>query len=250
VGRILQNADRTGLGVWVGLYHDSAYWNRIAGNRESAAACLRELRSASLAIARDLAPVLKRHSSFAGWYLSEEVDDGSWLAPENRRELMAHLTLTSAGLRDLVPGSRVAVSGFSNGRLSPGGFRAFWKDIYAATSIGMVLLQDGIGVRKLELDEFPLYAGALAAAARETGRECGIVIELFEQISGAPLDGRAFAAVPAPIARVRRQLEIAARSTGPLVAFSVPEYMSTTGIDGAGRLYHDYTREILGEGRE
>jgi hypothetical protein len=250
LGRILDAADRSGIRVWVGLYHDPEYWNQVGSRREATASYLREIRGKSLAIAHDLAPLVQRHPGFAGWYLSEEIDDINWLDPERREDLLAHLKLTSSGLQNALPASKVAVSTFSNGRMSPGGFREFWQQILQTSSISLVLLQDGIGVQKLELNELPLYAEALAAAASETGRECGIVIELFQQTAGAPLDAGEFAAVSAPMDRVRRQLAAAARFTGSLMAFSVPEYMSVTGVGGAERLLTDYTREVLGQGRD
>jgi hypothetical protein len=245
LNRILPIAARRGIDVWVGLYHDPRYWSRIGAHPEAAALYLRQLRSKSLAIARDLAPLLRQHCNFAGWYLSEEIDDVNWLGPAARQALLNHLKLTSDGLHGLTPAGRVSISTFSNARVSPARFRAFWTDVFRASSIDLVLLQDGVGVNKLELKELPIYAGALATAAGETGRECGVVVELFRQTGGAPLDTGAFKAVPASWERVRRQLGIASQFTSSVFGFSVPEYMSPAGTDGAERLYLDYIREAL-----
>ncbi len=246
VERILSAAYRAEMSVWLGLCHDSRYWSWVGGDPKAVGRRLKQLRSRSLAAARDLTALAKASPAFAGWYLSEEIDDVNWRSPEARQTLLDHLKIETVGLKELTPGGKVAISGFTNARVSPNRFRAFWKDVFEASAIDLVLLQDGIGVRKLELPEFPLYAGALAEAAKRAGRECGIVVELFRQTGGQPLDNGPFRASSAPFQRVRRQLELAGRFAGPIIGFSVPEYMSPAGVEGAGQLHSDYVREILG----
>ena len=240
---ILMVAAQSGMKVWVGLYHDSKYWTRIGLDPRATSLYLEHLRSKSLAIARDLTPVLERQRNFAGWYLSEEIDDVNWQSPAARRELLLHLDLVSSGLHRLTPEAKIAISAFSNARLSPGQWSDFWKEIFAASSINAVLLQDGIGMQKLDLNEFPVYAEALATAAREAGRDFSIVPELFQQVGGPPVDSGDFKAKPATWQRVSRQLAVARRFTSSIIGFSVPEYMSPVGIQGAEQLYIDCLRE-------
>jgi hypothetical protein len=241
--KILAIADRRGLRVWVGLYFNSGYWHRIGEGPAAAANCLRNLRTRSTAIARDLTPLIKQHPAFAGWYLPEEIDDLNWGNPEARSELLRHLDLTSRALHNVAPNTKIAISTFSNARISPREFHDLWTDAFRASSVDTVLLQDGIGVHKLELNEFPLYAGALADAARSAGRDFGIVVELFRQTGGPPLDSGQFEATPADWDRVRRQLRIAHRFTSSVFGFSVPEYMTPLGVHNAGQLYADYLQE-------
>jgi hypothetical protein len=243
LNRVLAAAARSEIRVWIGLYSESTYWDRIHTDAQTASVYLHHLRSRSLSIARDLAPVLSGYQGFAGWYLSEEVDDVNWQGVEFRKSLMTHLAAASRALHDLVPGSRVAISTFSNAQLSPGHFQKFWKEILQSSSLDTLFLQDGVGVHKLALDEFPIYADALVTATRAAKKNLSIVVELFEQVSGPPIDSGDFKAVPAQLARVRRQLEIARRFTNSITAFSVPEYMSPLGLPGAERLYHDYLGE-------
>jgi hypothetical protein len=243
--KILKVAAQSGMKVWVGLYHERQYWTRIGRDPGATSLYLERLRSKSLAIARDLTPLLERHACFAGWYLTEEIDDVNWQSPAARRELLLHLNLAGSGLDRLIPGARIAISAFSNARLSPGQWRDFWKEIFGASSINTVFLQDGVGALKLELNEFPVYAEALAAAARDAGREFSIVAELFQQVGGTPLDSGDFKALPATWQRVSRQLAVARRFTNSIVGFSVPEYMSPMGTQGAEELYVDYLRERI-----
>jgi hypothetical protein len=240
--KVLLAASHAGLKVWVGLYCDSGYWNHV-GEGQATRAYLNGLRSRSLAIGRDLAPLLKQQSSFAGWYLPEEIEDVNWQTPEARKELLLHLGLESKTLHELTPGARIAISAFSNARLSPAEFHDFWVEALRASTVNTVLLQDGIGAHKLELDEFPLYAGALSDAARSAGRDFSVVVELFRQTGGLPLDHGPFQASAARWEQVRAQLEIAHRFTSTIVGFSVPEYMTPLGTGGAKQLYADYLKE-------
>lgn len=240
--KILAAASGSGLNVWVGLYLDSGYWSRVA-NGQATSAYLSGLRLRSLAIARDLTPFMKQQAAFAGWYLPEEIDDLNWQTTESRKELLRHLGLLSGSLHELTPGAGIAISTFSNAQVSPAQFRNFWADAFHDTVLSTVLLQDGIGVHKLELNEFPLYADALAEVTRSAGRSFGIVVELFQQTGGLPLDTGPFRASPASWERVRAQLDIANRFTTRVVGFSVPEYMTPLGIGGAEQLYTNYLNE-------
>ena len=109
-----------------------------------------------------------------------------------------------------------------------------------------MLFQDGVGALKMDLTGLPLYLRAMERATEGAGRRLAVVVELFEQTGGAPLDAGPFAAVPAPPARVQRQLELAAGH--PAVAFTVPDYMRD-GDARAARLRAAYLAWLRGEAR-
>lgn len=242
---ILAAADAAHMRVLVGLVHDSTYWDEIRAEPAQVARYLAGLESRSLAVADAVAPLADRHASFEGWYLTVEVDDVNWNEPQRRALLTEHLHRTSARLRRLRPAARIAVSGFSNARIDPQGFEAFWHELLAgAPEIGIVLMQDGVGVHKLEPAEVPLYLQAARNAVQRAGRELRAVVETFRQTGGPPLDDGPFAAEPATLERLRRQIETAAAFSPHVVAFSVPEYMSPAGGAAAGSLYRRYLDSI------
>jgi hypothetical protein len=237
---LLAGADRLGMKVYVGLVHDSGYWTEI--ERPGAAATyFTNLRNRSVKVAGELAPLVKKHASFQGWYIPEEVDDINWRTPESRRILLGHLSLLEKELRRLAPAATIAISTFSQAQTSPEAYQQFWDDLFKTTSVKMVLFQDGVGVNKLELDELPIYLRAIRAAADKNGSLVQVVVELFRQVSGPPLDDGAFHAVPGPVDRIRAQLAIAAEyATGGITGFSIPEYMTPIGGDAAGELLRQY----------
>jgi hypothetical protein len=106
------------------------------------------------------------------------------------------------------------------------------------------MFQDGVGAGKLAVEDLEPYYAALQETLRGAC-QFQIVVETFTQTGGAPLDLQPFSARPAPLDRIRRQLEMAARhSATPLVAFSAPEYMTPEGGPEAARLYEDYLMRV------
>jgi hypothetical protein len=240
---ILELADEFGVGVRVGLAHDPQFWEKI--NLDSRPgdvhAYLQWLRQRSATVARELTPLVSRHRSFKGWFLTEEVDDVNWLSPERRTELRSFLSELRETLRSFGQSTSVAVSGFSNAYCDPSTLEAFWRELLSATRIDVLLFQDGIGTHKLELPYAALYLAAMKRAAAESGHSLGVVVELFEQVGGPPLNDGPFKAVPASMDRLAQQLVLAGNaSTAEVLAFSVPDYMVPAAGPQAQRLFDDY----------
>jgi hypothetical protein len=223
---IVKLAQERGIAVDLGLRNDPAYWTRILGARDSVQAYFRKIRAESEAVARQL-----RSLPFRGWYICEEIDDLNWRDPAARQLLIEYLGGLSAALDRIEPKRPISISGFAQGRTDPEAFSDLWREILRHSRIETIMLQDGIGAGKLNLSEIPLFFEAAASAARHEGRTFRPVVELFRQVRVEPFRG-----VPAPYRRIVKQLEIAARF-GPPVAFSVMDYMSPLGIEGANELY-------------
>lgn len=239
--RLLQAADRTRMGIYVGLLQDSDYWSRIKLDPASVEVYLQQLRRRELALAEQLAPGLKAHRSVRGWFITEEIDDINWRDRAHRTLLFNHLGVLSSRLDGLLPGGKVALSGFANGVVDPKTFAVFWGSLLqAAKNVDIVLFQDGVGVNKLRPPEVPIYLKTLAASVQTAGRDLWTIVEIFQEVQGSRKPGDAFRAEPAPIDRINRQMELAGPYSSRLVAFSIPEYMSTRAGPGAEQLLRDY----------
>ncbi len=238
---VLDRADAAGLSVVVGLVHEPGFEAAIRRDPELVDVYLRRLRLRHMTAARELIAQLGARPSFAGWYLPEEIDDVHWLEPERRQLLTAHLSELAARLRELSPQAILAVSGFSNGHADPEALEKLWRDLLAASSFDRVLFQDGIGVGKQRFEELPLYLSAIERATAASSRQLQVVVEVFRQVDGPPLNDRPFRAVPASVERVRRQLEIATRHAPSVVLFAAPEYLSPEQGEAAARLYRYFS---------
>ena len=216
---ILDIAEQSGVRVWFGLAFDSNYWEEIKQSPDLLRPYFRR-RLQELAGFLDDLNKTTAGAPFAGWYIPDEIDDRTWLDPAKRVILKKYLADTVALVKARRPGSKVAISGFSNSFADPELLASFWADLIRASGIDLLLFQDGVGEGKVALENVEFYYGALDRAVRSVGAQLGAVVELFSLTS----DGHR---LPAGIGRIRQQIATANRLTSfPVVAFSIPDYMS------------------------
>jgi hypothetical protein len=242
---ILRMADEAGMKVLVGLAHEPSFWDKIDREPDLLDVYLQRVREQSLNVARESKAIVDQHASFEGWYVPQEIDDVHWLEPARRKVLFDYLRKLSTQLRDVTPQARLAVSGFSNARADPEALGRFWSQLVSTGNVDAVLFQDGVGVQKLTLRHLPLYLEALKVAVEREDRDFWVVVENFRQIEGPPINDKPFEAVPASMGRLTRQLEVAGRhSSGEIIAFAVPEYMTPLGGVEAEGLYEAYRSRL------
>ena len=230
---ILDLAARSGIRVWFGLALDSSYWEEIKQPAELLKPYFRRRLQELVGFLDDLTATAAG-APFAGWYIPDEIDDRTWLDPTKRAILQKYLAETVTLLKARRPGSKVAISGFSNSFADPDLLASFWTDVIRASGIDLLLFQDGVGEGKVALRDIGLYYEALDRAVRGAGAQLGAVVELFNLVP----DGHR---LPAPLNRIREQIATANRLTSfPAVAFSVPDYMSHLAGRQAGDLLSNY----------
>lgn len=241
----LDQAHSTGLRVNLGLVADADFGSRITDPADALAAYLADLRERSLAAAGRLNARLGDHPAFVGWYLSEEIDDRSWTHSWQVDLLREHLKSLTGLLTELSPEKAVSISTYVSGAQSPAQFERLWRALWAAAPQLHLLLQDGAGVGTVARPDFNEYALRVNNIAARTRRYWGIIVELFSQQSGPPLDESPFSAHAAPINRILDQLgAIETLDPGPseIIAFSVPEYLLDPAKQGQTELLSQYRR--------
>ncbi len=225
---ILELGETTNMGIVVGLVHDSDYWLRITQPSAAVAEFLAHCESRIVQLVTEITPLLRGYRSFSGWFMTEEIDDINWHEPAATAVLHSYLQRVSDYLCLAFPGIPIAISGFSNAHCTPVQLEGFWRELLrAAPSISTVLFQDGIGARKLTLENLPQFLRAVRAATDASGRRLWSIIELFEQTGGAPIDSGEFRASAAQFPRVATQLQVEAACASALIAFSAPDYLLT-----------------------
>lgn len=241
---LLEEADRNGMQVFVGLVSDSDFWKRIEQPPENVRLYLDDLRKRTLDLATQLLPLVRGRASFKGWYIPEEIDDVNWVGAEARQILLDHMSELCSSLKKWIPGKDIALSGFSNGNLSPASLQALWIELLGRAEVDIVMFQDGVGVHKLSLEMLPSYLEALRQALDMVGRDLYVIIEIFRSTNTRNHREDRFQAVPAAFEHIRQQLKTASPYAENLIAFSVPEYMTPFGGIAAARLFERYQQAI------
>jgi Domain of unknown function (DUF4434) len=240
LGSVIQLADQFNMQVYVGLNYDGHYWHHIEKEPPLVAQYLQNLGRQNALLAQNLMSHFSKHPSFAGWYITDEIDDINWNTPDRRPLLITYLGTLAKQLHELTPNKPVMLSGFSNAALTPFDLKQLWYDILHKTSVDSVLFQDGIGVNKLTLAQLADYFSAVQSAAQTNHKSFDVVIEVFKQIAGEPINTHEFKAISATPQRVTEQMTIAADFSQRLFAFSVPEYMTPEMGSEAQQLYDHF----------
>lgn len=241
---ILKLAEQFDIKISIGLVYDAEYWNQITQNSHQVKIYLDDLLRRSIFAAEQITPIALKYQSFDGWYITEEVDDLNWNSLEKRELLFAYLEQLSNALEKLTLGYQIAISGFSNGRIEIAEFSKFWNQLFKRTKINLALFQDGIGAKKLTFSRLPDYLAAFKQSATDHQREIGVIVEIFRQTNGYPINTRPFQAVPADFSRINRQRQIASKFSQNLVAFSIPSYMMPIAGHAQELLYNEYLSSI------
>jgi Domain of unknown function (DUF4434) len=223
---ILQRAEMADIAIMVGLVHDTDYWQRIAQPADKVTEYFADREARLARVVRAIAPLLRDHKSFAGWFINDEIDDINWRQPSAASVLYSYLQRVGDYLRLESPRAPVAISTFTNGSAAPDQLATFWQDLLrAAPAIRTVIFQDGVGARKLSLEQLPAYLCALRTATQAAGRTLWSVVELFEQTGGPPVDSGPFRARAAPFSRIMEQLRTDAACASDLIGFSAVDYL-------------------------
>ena len=247
IERVLAAAEAYGIKLWLGLVYDPGYWDRIRQEAPLVEVYLRRHRVSNLELVNRLNDAAGASPAFAGWYITEEIDDVTWQDVAKKNLLIEHLAATVADIRTVTPAAPIAISGFTSATLDPAALADFWFDLLSQSGIDVFLMQDGYGVHQGNIlpEDMAIYMQSLRDAAQAAGAQFGVIVELFTQVAGQPINDEPFAAVPAGFDRLPEQLALAADFSDQRIGFSMPEYMSSGGPPSAGALYRDYVLWLL-----
>jgi len=241
---ILKLAEQLEIKVNIGLVYDYEYWNQITKNSDQVKIYLDGLLNRSKLAAEQITAIATNYKSFNGWYITEEMDDLNWRVDDKREHLFAYLEQLSNLLEKLTPGYQIAISGFCNGKIEVAEFKEFWNQLLKRTKIKLALFQDGIGTNKLTFSKLPSYLAAFKKTAIDNQREIGVIVEIFRQTDGYPINKKTFHALPASLYRINRQRQLASRFSQNIVAFSIPNYMMPIAGSSEKALYNRYLHDI------
>lgn len=242
---VLRAAHDAGLQVWVGLHEDPEWWS--AASRPTAeldawlAGRLADLDARLPALRAALAGAPP--GTVAGWYIPDELDDGTWQAPDREAALARYLNAVASRLGRAAPGRPIAISAFANGAQDPSGYGAQLRRLAMGAGIGRLMLQDGIGAGKRTPDQARTAAQAIARALSGGKTRLGTIIELFDLYPSPDAGAQGAVTAPAPVAAILARLAATAGIGNlPPASFSHAHHLTAFGGPEAAERGREWSR--------
>lgn len=235
LGFVLKMAEEVGLRVFVAPPVMQLEW-MIAPEKE-----LAEIAALTGTVAREMQERYGHFSSFYGWYLPYELCNVFIQDRPNPRILPRWLGSLRDECKNACPEKPVVIAPYFTTVLDSGEFESLWSMVLEETRVDILAMQDGVGIYGLSrLKALDHHFSILQQIARRAGAELWADSEVFQQLSGIPLDEEEWSAVPAEMARIENQLRILSKYVSKVVIFCFSHYMSPEYSNRAARLFNEY----------
>ncbi|MDR0303227.1 MAG: DUF4434 domain-containing protein [Chitinispirillales bacterium] len=197
IQRVLDAGEKNNVKIWLGLYLNEDgtgqtfnWWEAVNNNdiNSKDSAIFRYHVRRSVDLVKDLALQFGNHSAFGGFYYSVEIAN---LGFENREnwDILAWLLDSVATEVHNLSNKQLAISPFFNTTLTPAKeYGEMWDYVLSKSSIDIIMLQDGVGVKPQILTEtvdlVSPYFEAVKKACDKNGKSFWANSELFTNYSG------------------------------------------------------------------
>ncbi|GHB34354.1 hypothetical protein GCM10007094_24360 [Pseudovibrio japonicus] len=215
-------AHQSGTKMWFGLRYDPSFIAKLrAEGQPYLDRRLEETRKLANALKAQMQYVAEPSEIFAGWYIPDEID-GRLLLDSDLRELITqYTTQTRDVLQEVLPGP-VAISGYTDLKSEPQKLADYWNSLMAASSMDLLLLQDGLGAKLMEPYSSRSLQRAISQAFQLQDHTVIPVVEIFE-IDPRTVD---FKTIPTTMNTMKSRLKNARFSDEqPVALFSLSSHI-------------------------
>ncbi len=141
--RLFDAARKAHIGIYVGLYSDPAYFQKLQTGDLNTTRYLHTLYLEQAKTVMHLREKVAGKSAFSGWYMPEEIDDLVWQSPQREEALRRYLQKMAQLLEIATPDKEVCISAFFAAHSSPQQFaKTLERTIPEKWTL---LLQSGVG---------------------------------------------------------------------------------------------------------
>jgi hypothetical protein len=234
-------ADEMGIDFYVGLSIRKSWWELS----KISSILVEEELVRNMKLADQMYPTLKRFKSFRGWYIPHEVTDLHY--KEYQRELIYELfSKLSHHLRRLAPLKPIFGSGYTRpGETSLVRFVSRWSEFLDNAGIDYFIFQDGAGIADMKnwKDVVP-YLDAIVQLDEDFPGDVWLLMEIFSQTDGPPLNKNPFKAEPAQPFRVLEELKVLETYKRNIIIYNYFDYMRPSAGEKQAELYGAYQRDM------
>jgi hypothetical protein len=244
---IIKAACSANIDLWLGLHHDSQFWERSAQPEDQVKTYLDQrlldLKQRLPTLESAINNAGSNANCIKGWYIADEIDDMTWENTGHQKLLIDNLKSTKQLLTKARPKWPIAISGFTNQIKTPQNYAKMWDKLLTKSGIDLLLFQDGIGAEKLSLETETSYIQSLTAMARKKKYDISVVVELFNLTKQKDGTNRFSSANPA---RVQQQLALAEKAGAKqLAVFAATPYLLHDDMRGSDKLTAFWKNSLL-----
>lgn len=240
--RILSAADRLGMKVMVGTALNEGSGLESWYLRQYLPWEVKQEGDSVATYTRQLVKQFAHHPSMAGVYIPFEVNG---LA--NPRVIGDFYGAIARAAKEERPDLRVMISPYTNWipgvplSSPPEQITEWWSTVLARAPIDVVAWQDGVGGTDEQLKRVSRDLGAIAKATEAHGVELWANLEAFDRTTKLT---EGFAAKPASVDRLEKQIAATRSSVTKLISFDFNDYMSPQAGPEQAKLFEDYRRYV------
>jgi hypothetical protein len=244
---IIKAACNANINLWLGLHHDSQFWERSAQSKNQVKTYLNQrlldLKQRLPALESAINSAGSDADCIKGWYIADEIDDMTWADAGHQKLLIENLKSTKQLLTKARPKWPIAISGFTNQIKTPKNYAKMWDKLLTKSGIDLLLFQDGIGAGKLSLETEASYIQSLTTMAHTKEYDISVVVELFNMTKQKDGTNRFSAANSA---RVQQQLTLAEKAGAKqLAVFAATPYLLQDDMKGSNKLAAFWKNSLL-----
>ncbi|HUX94588.1 MAG TPA: DUF4434 domain-containing protein [Bacteroidales bacterium] len=233
---LLAAANNKQMDVFIGLYFDEEYWKN-----QTNVDWLLLHADRCISIAEELNAQFGKYPAFKGWYIPHEPEPNAYHSKELTTSLKDNFINRISDKLHSFDSKPVSIAAFFNSELtSTTQLKDFMTEL-CKSNLQIIMLQDGIGVNHVSLDQVGLYYSEAARGLYENTNYKGEFWTDLETFSFAPQG-------PVTIDRIKKQLqeELSVSHVTKAVTFQYYHDMCPTGPGGtaAARLRNDYLNFI------
>jgi len=216
--KIIAEARKTGINVYLGLHHESTYWTQITAPVDILEDFFYKRTAINERLIKDLVNKFGNEEVFAGYYIPDEIDDLRWRSPERIKMYNNYLKLLVKRIRIYDKKRPIAISAFVRSRTSPKIFAENLFNILEDTGINILCIQDGGGENDPSEYYRRIYFEYIKKLLNKGHFSLWGIVEAFSNIKQK--DG-VITANPAPEDRIKRQIKTARDYFKKIIVFSL-----------------------------
>ena len=194
-----------------------------------------------LAAIEEIVGIYGHHESFYGWYWPNEAS----INPYFSDDFIKYVNECSALARTLMSKTNILIAPYGTRLVKPDDH--FVKQLNTL-DVDIIAYQDEVGVGKSTPDETPKFFEGLRKAHNKEGK-----IALWADVEIFEFEGELYrsALLPAPFARIKKQLEAVSPFVEEILIYqylgmmSKPESFAFAGHPNAGKLYRHYVDWLM-----